>query len=96
MIEFIDIRKMKLFNIILFGYIGFSIPIGIFLGFLTLIRLMPVNVNGMELYGITGFIFQLIFMPICALLLTIPTWAILSTGLIILKACKKAFSKEEN
>jgi len=94
MIEFVDIKKGKLFNIILFGYIGFSIPIGIIFGLLTLFGLIPININGMEFYGITGFLFQLFFMPFLALIFTIPTWIIISAGLIILRTGKNLISED--
>lgn len=93
MIEYVDIKKGKLFNIILFGYIGFGIPIAIIFGLLTFFELIPVNINGMEFYGISGFLFQLFFMPFIALLFTIPTWIALSIGLFIIRTGKSLISK---
>jgi len=82
-LKYNEVEKLELFKLILFGYIGTGIPIGLIFGFLTLFEIIPINFNGLEMYGVSGFIFHLFTIPIFSFLLAVPTWITLFLGLKI-------------
>lgn len=71
----------------LFGYLPFAIIHII----LNIARVIPVNFNGKEVYGIQGVIVLILFIPFVVLVTSFFVWLYFIFGNLILRMIKKIF-----
>lgn len=84
-----------LFKILLWGSLGFYIPISIISGLLALFDVVPANLNGQHYSGLKGLVIPILTAPIFVLLLVTAQWAILAIGLKIVKWIANFFTKSK-
>lgn len=77
----------RLYVNFLFGYLPFAIIHII----LNLARIMPVNLNHKQVYGVKGVIVIVIFIPFIALMFTVLVWIYFMIGNFVIRLIKKVF-----
>lgn len=77
----------KLFFATLFA----TIPFSLLEAFLALFKLVPVDFNNKETYGIAGFLVVIAFMPFIVLMLSGANWLFLNVGYSLYTFFCKAF-----
>lgn len=88
-----------LFRIFLVGYFCVYLPFGILFSILSLIGKVPVNINSEHVYGISGSILMLLYIPFFALIFASINWLMLLIGLWIYTKFKfvfENFKKKKN
>ena len=71
----------------LFGYLPFAILHII----LNIAGIVPVNLNGKEIYGLKGVLVLVLFIPLVVLILSTFVWLYFAFGNFILRMIKKMF-----
>lgn len=77
----------KIFFTLLFGYIPFALLHIV----LNLFKIIPVNFNDKQLYGIKGVLVIIMFIPFVVFMLTFFAWLHFMLGNLILRIIKKTF-----
>ena len=77
----------KLFVTFLFGYLPFAIIHLI----LNILRIIPVNYNDTQVYGLKGALVIILFIPFIVLIITFFVWLYFIFGNLILRLIKKIF-----
>ena len=77
----------KIFITFLFGYLPFALLHII----LNIARIIPVNLNGKEVYGIKGFLVIVLFTPFTILVISFFVWLYFIFGNLVLRLIKKVF-----
>jgi hypothetical protein len=92
------IKKLSskdLFKILLWGSVGFYIPVSIISGLLALFDVVPTNLNGQQYTGIKGLLVPVVSAPIFVILLAAAQWVILALGLKIVQWGLNLFTKTD-
>lgn len=91
--EIVNMKSGDLFRLLLIGYAGVSIPLGVLAAILALTRTAPANFNGESYYGIQGFAISLVTVPFYALIMSSITWLFLILGLRFARMSLKLLGK---
>ncbi len=78
--ELTHVPGSKLFKTLIIGYSGIALPVTLVLAILAITGISPTTFNDQEIFGIKGFIIQLIYSPIWIILWTVTNWAFLKIG----------------
>jgi hypothetical protein len=88
--KYLEIPKdlfKRIFITFLFGYI----PFALFHIILNMAGIIPVNLNGKEVYGIKGFFVVILFTPFTILVVSFFVWVYFVFGNLVLRLIKKIF-----
>lgn len=85
----------QLFRLLMVGFLFGSAPFALLLAILSIIGVVPVEINGKETYGIAGFIYFIITIPVFSLMWTCMVWLYLKFGLWIYSIFYKAPHESE-
>ena len=91
-----NLSSRDLFKILLWGSIGFYIPISIIGGLLALFDIVPANLNGQQYSGIKGLLIPILSAPIFVILLVAAQWVILTLGFKVVQWLVKLFQKRSH
>jgi hypothetical protein len=80
-----------LFKTIFVTYLFGFVPFALLHIILNLFKVVPVNFNNNQIYGIKGIIVIILFTPLFVLMFTIFSWAYFMIGNLILRFLKKTF-----
>ncbi len=79
----------NLFGILYWNIFSIYLLIFVFVGFLSLFGVKPIEFNGEPTYGILGLIVALLMAPFMALVTSFATWLLLVTGNFVLRVILK-------
>lgn len=84
-------KKEDLFKSIFITYLFGSIPFALIHIILNFFKILPVNFNGGQVYGIKGVIVTVFFTPLFVLMFSFFTWFYFMIGNLFLRFLKKSF-----
>jgi hypothetical protein len=84
------------FKRIFWCYTFCALPFCLLTGILSLLNIVPANFNDKPVYGIEGFIIELLFMPFFALIFSCLTWLALAFGGFLYDAFMRMFKQKND